>query len=56
MARSGSGSTVGIDPWVWFRSLDIDVGDGPYARKQEELYLFLGASITNIKKPDNTNN
>ena len=39
---------MGIDPWVWFRSLNIDADDGPCARKQEELHLLLGVSITNI--------
>ena len=39
---------MGIDPWIWFRSLDIDAGDGPCVRKQQELYLSLGASGTNI--------
>ena len=40
---------MGIDPWVWFKSFDIDVNDGPYAWKQEGLYLFLDTSVTNTK-------
>ena len=41
--------TVGTDPQAWFRSLASITSDGPHARNQQLLHLFVCASVTNIK-------